>query len=520
MPANDKNPRAKPSRPKVPRTSGPMVSATDNTPASSAVVRMYCHGLGDCLLIRIPDANTGEPYNVLIDCGVIGVAKNPKPLMEQVARSIRDTCNGHLHLVIVTHEHWDHVSGFSEQQAQSVFDEIRIDQVWYAWTEDPSPRNKLGNKLRREREAKIRAVLQAAIALHGMAEPVAVDRANRISSLLSFFGYDSTEDAAATLSANVADGIGKTRAAFDYLGKRRGVKVRYCRPADVPVMLAGGAVRTYVLGPPEDEGLIKRSAPSKAGREVYEIGADLLMDEQLGTAFERLSGAAGSDRENCPFETAFQVDMASSASLSPMLLALKAETWDKEPWRQIESDWTAMAESLALNLDQHTNNTCLVVAFEIVATGQVLLFAADAQVGNWLSWQDVQWKLDSEPSKKELEVTGPDLLARTVFYKVGHHGSHNATLRAFGLEQMTSKDLIAFVPVDKAQAEKNRWHEMPFEPLMVRLQEKTDGRVVRADATTKPNLAEALTEPEKRKFLERLRRNVAGEASFWEFHFP
>ena len=27
-----------------------------------------------------------------------------------------------------------------------------------------------------------------------------------------------------------------------------------------------------------------------------------------------------------------------------------------------------------------------------------------------------------------------DLLHRTIFYKVGHHGSHNATLRERGLE--------------------------------------------------------------------------------------
>lgn len=37
-------------------------------------------------------------------------------------------------------------------------------------------------------------------------------------------------------------------------------------------------------------------------------------------------------------------------------------------------------------------------------------------------------------------VTAHELLARTVFYKVGHHGSHNATLRALGLELMTNED--------------------------------------------------------------------------------
>jgi hypothetical protein len=87
--------------------------------------------------------------------------------------------------VLVTHEHWDHVSGFSTQQAQDLFDEIEIDAVWYAWTEDPSPTNKLGHKLRREREAKAAAVHRAAIAMGKIGEPFAVDRTQRISALLS-----------------------------------------------------------------------------------------------------------------------------------------------------------------------------------------------------------------------------------------------------------------------------------------------------------------------------------------------
>src|SRR6266699_2202355 len=68
-------------------------------------------------------------------------------------------------------------------------------------------------------------------------------------------------------------------------------------------------------------------------------------------------------------------------------------------------------------LDSMTNNTSLVLAIEL-ADGDVLLFAADAQVGNWLSWQDLKWTVGTSP------VTGPDLLKRTIFYKVGHHGSH------------------------------------------------------------------------------------------------
>ena len=67
----------------------------------------------------------------------------------------------------------------------------------------------------------------------------------------------------------------------------------------------------------------------------------------------------------------------------------------------------------------------------------MLLFPADAQIGNWLSWQS----LPPGTAADDAWITADDLLARTVLYKVGHHGSHNATLKERGLELMTS-DLV------------------------------------------------------------------------------
>ena len=59
-------------------------------------------------------------------------------------------------------------------------------------------------------------------------------------------------------------------------------------------------------------------------------------------------------------------------------------------WRRIDGDWLDAAETLALDLASDTNNTSLALAFEWgkPGKGRVLLFAADAQVGNWLSWRD------------------------------------------------------------------------------------------------------------------------------------
>jgi hypothetical protein len=159
-----------------------------------------------------------------------------------------------------------------------------------------------------------------------------------------------------------------------------------------------------------------------------------------------------------------------------------------QSWRRIDANWLDSSSALALQLDSATNNTCLVLAFEL-GNGDVLLFAADAQVGNWLSWQNLKWKVDGK------EVTGPHLLERTIFYKVGHHGSHNATLRELGLEKMSSLKL-AFVPVDKKMAVKKRWNAMPLNSLMKRLNEKTHECVVRIDMDVPDGLKKSVDSDE------------------------
>jgi hypothetical protein len=176
-----------------------------------------------------------------------------------------------------------------------------------------------------------------------------------------------------------------------------------------------------------------------------------------------------------------------------------------QSWRRIDDAFMDAAAEFALQLDNATNNTSLVLAFELVDSGKVLLFAADAQVGNWLSWQDVQWKLDANTT-----VTGPDLLQRTVFYKVGHHGSHNATLRAKGLELMQSAELVAFVPVNHQMAKAKGWGKMPLPKLMKELNTRTQGRVVRADEDYVPQTSQG------KKFAKLLTKNEL----FYEWAMP
>jgi hypothetical protein len=128
-----------------------------------------------------------------------------------------------------------------------------------------------------------------------------------------------------------------------------------------------------------------------------------------------------------------------------------------------------------------------VLALELEG-GDVLLFAADAQVGNWLSWQDLSWQID-----EKTKVTGPELLKRTLLYKVGHHGSHNATLREKGLEMMTGLQ-IAMIPVNREMALKKRWRAMPLPDLESRLHAVTKNRVLRIDQPVPAELKDQVQE--------------------------
>jgi hypothetical protein len=73
-----------------------------------------------------------------------------------------------------------------------------------------------------------------------------------------------------------------------------------------------------------------------------------------------------------------------------------------------------------------------------------------------------------------------------VLYKVGHHGSHNATLRDQGLKLMGRADgtgeLIAMLPVDEVIARtKAGYGEMPLPSLVKDLLIRTGGRLTRND---------------------------------------
>ena len=82
-------------------------------------------------------------------------------------------------------------------------------------------------------------------------------------------------------------------------------------------------------------------------------------------------------------------------------------------------------------------------------------------------------------------VTKPDklfneLLKNTVFYKVGHHSSHNGTASVSGLDLMNNNRLVAFIPLvqDKVPVAWGGAKNFPAAKLYPKLIEKAKGRVV------------------------------------------
>lgn len=319
---------------------------------------------------------------------------------------------------------------------------IRFGEVWMSWAEDPDDAQ--AQRLEQERAAALAPIRLAAARL-GLAD--AADTAP-LPGLAGFLGAGgrSTREAMQAARARVP-----------------GTTPRYLEPGDPPIALAGTGCRVYVLGPPRQRKFLLRSRPSRTAPETYEFAASGFSLDEARSCLEGTADQPFAPRWAIPLEVARSMPFFRRVFDAP-----------GESWRDISHAWLDGLAELALRLDEHTNNSSLVLAIEL-ANKDVLLFAADAQVGNWLSWQDLRWEVDGR------EVTGPDLLARTVLYKVGHHGSHNATLREKGLEMMAALR-TALMPVDEAAARRQGWNAIPFASLLARLGEITGGRVLRSDA--------------------------------------
>jgi len=449
-----------------------------------ASVRVYRQGLGDCILLRVKRDN-GDDFKLMIDCGLVLGAKDAAAKMQHVVDDIVKDTDGKVDVLAITHEHWDHLSGFN--QAETSFQKLAADKVWVAWTEDD--KDDLANQLRNERKTAEKALAACANHLRASGNDNTSEMLESIAVL---------EFGAAKAAGSVGDAFDKAKAKAKHPGD-----LKTWLPTEAPYPIPGANARIYFLGPPHDRKLIRKINPSTRSPETYGLAMSGDGALPLGV-IATLKGVAeelGVNPEDAaPFHRRVTILCSSQKELEalPQELAPLLRPGEINPgnhvrdffvenyfrpdndWRRIDGDWLGSAAELALALQSYTNNTSLVMAVELgkVGEGDVLLFAADAQVGNWESWQNLQWEVD------KVKVTGPDLLKRTIFYKVGHHGSHNATLRDNGLELMTALK-TAIIPVNHDEAVLKHWGKMPLEALTKALEQKV-GNAKRSIRTDEP----------------------------------
>ena len=107
-------------------------------PAARATVqvriRMYRQGLGDCFLVSFDKPGGRESTHIVIDCGVLTGSPDGPNRMRKVVEDFEAETGGVVHLLVATHEHSDHLSGFD--RARDVWERITVEKTWLGWTEE------------------------------------------------------------------------------------------------------------------------------------------------------------------------------------------------------------------------------------------------------------------------------------------------------------------------------------------------------------------------------------------------
>lgn len=468
----------------------------------SVRVRMYRQGLGDCFLLTFSRQGQSD-YNLMIDCGLFQGTKNGKIIMTDVAKSVKETTNGHLNAVVLTHDHYDHTSGFTLAKEIYSQADFKFDEIWCGWTED-----KNHPKYQAVRDHFHSILKGLRVALNSELKNADEKIHNTVNDLVNDFFGIAEEPLAAAGSSKI----------WDYLLNEKGAEIKCHKTGSFFELDANQGIRIYILGPPEDFQLIETEEPSKNELEDESYRHSL----RMGLANSFLAAATADDNSifdansYSPFDEDYRIDAATAQKID-----FFKDIYEATPWRKIDDDWLATAGELALWMDDFTNNTCLAIAIELVESKKVLIFPGDAQFGNWISWQKLTWDVpDGNGGNRKVKAS--DLLANTVFYKVGHHGSHNATLRKSGLEMMNvlERELVAMIPTNrefaktKGNKEKGGW-QMPEKKLMERLEQKSKGRVILADDYGGTNSEKkplkdrckklGLSQNETSKFLEKVK---------------
>ncbi len=340
-------------------------------------VRTYQVGFGDCFLLGFQ--YTRATRYVLIDFGTTGTPDGrDKARLTAIAKDIRQRTGSKLHAVVATHRHRDHIAGFDPSGKDApggIIASCQPDVVLQPWTEDPeAPKNATGPT--RLRVACFRQVTQS---MQAFSEAVVAESGHLavsagLAAELGFLGQENLPNVKAVKQLQAMS----TKPVYAYAGSSSGLTG----------VLPG--VKVHVLGPPT-------LAQTDAVKKQRTKDADEFWQLQAA-AWGLQAAASGAGRST---ESLFDAEHVS------------ARRPPETRWFLRHASRTRGEELLGLvrTLDKVLNNTSLILLFEVGALR--LLFPGDAQIENW-SYALGQAKVRQ-------------LLKSVNLYKVGHHGSRNAT---------------------------------------------------------------------------------------------
>lgn len=394
----------------------------------------YQVGFGDCFLLRF--VYPGDVHrHVLIDFGTVGMPKgvNKAAQMLKIADDIRQRCGGKLQALIATHRHQDHISGFAPGKdgkgPGDIIAALAPDVVLQPWTEQPD--------LAEDATAPLASAHVKALAgMNRLAAHVQQQMTTPPKGLtpeqtrrLGFLGENNISNKAAVLNLIQMGQRPGARAVFAHFG------------SDDPLADVLPGVGTRVLGPPTVEQSARVRRQRATDPEYW------LRQPQLLFGARQAKGASAS-----PFPDA---EYRSGGKLP------QSTRWIAKQVRQAHGDQLL---SIVTALDNAMNNTSLILLFEV--GGKKLLFPGDAQIENW------RYAL-AQPDIAEL-------LASVDLYKVGHHGSLNATPKSLwngfrkkgnGSTPQRLTSVLSTMP-GKHGSEANNT-EVPRRPLVEELDKET-----------------------------------------------
>ena len=347
-------------------------------PPTSVTLRSYQVGFGDCFLLTFNygEGTGADRRHVLIDFGSTAKPKTGTVAMATIAGKIAEACNGKLHAIVATHRHTDHISGFGGKTGK-ILAALNPDVVVQPWTEHPDART--GAKQAPAVIERSKGFIGALTDMHAIAgsalrEIQSLRTTKTVKEQLRFLGED-----------NIAN-----RAAIDTLMgmKCNHAYVHYGSKSGLESVLPG--VRIHVLGPPtltQSRAIEKQRSEDPTEFWHLQALAAKRSASEGRDIFPRARKMTGSA---LPLETRWFL---------PRVEAVRGEQ---------------LLEIVRI-LDKQMNNTSVILLFEVGT--KKLLFPGDAQLENWMH------------ALKEADEAAANrkLLAGVDVYKVGHHGSLNAT---------------------------------------------------------------------------------------------